>query len=51
MMDFIIIDFDVDPKVLFILGCPFLATMHSMIDVFVGQLTMHAYDKVEVFNL
>lgn len=50
-MDFIILDFDIDLKVLFILRHPFLVTGHSLIDVSIRKLTICVYDKVEVFNV
>ena len=50
-VDFIILDFEPDPEVPFILGRPFLATGRALIDVAAGQLTMRAYDKVEVFDV
>ncbi|XP_060182452.1 uncharacterized protein LOC132612136 [Lycium barbarum] len=49
--NFMILDFDPDPEVPFILGRPFLATGRALIDVAVGQLTMRVHDKVEVFNV
>lgn len=50
-MDSIILYFNGDPKVPFVLGCPFLAIGHALIDVVIGQLTMQAHDKVEVFDV
>ncbi|XP_059315366.1 uncharacterized protein LOC132065928 [Lycium ferocissimum] len=49
--DFMILDFEPDPKVPFILGRPFLAIGRTLIDVAAGQLTMRVHDKVEVFNV
>ncbi|XP_060202540.1 uncharacterized protein LOC132630964 [Lycium barbarum] len=49
--DFVILDFEPDPEVPFILGRPFLATGRALIDVVAGQLTMRIHDKVEVFNV
>ncbi|XP_060170737.1 uncharacterized protein LOC132601679 [Lycium barbarum] len=49
--DFVILDFEPDPEVPFILGRPFLATGRALIDVAVGQLTMRVHDKIEVFNV
>ncbi|XP_060182272.1 uncharacterized protein LOC132611934 [Lycium barbarum] len=49
--DFMILDFEPEPEVPFILGRPFLATGRSLIDVAAGQLTMRVHDKVEVFNV
>ncbi|XP_060182500.1 uncharacterized protein LOC132612197 [Lycium barbarum] len=49
--DFVILDFEPDPEVPFILGRSFLATGRALIDVAAGQLTMRVHDKVEVFNV
>lgn len=49
--DFIILDFNSDLEVLFILGHPFLATGQALIDMVVGQLIMRAHNKVEVFDV
>ncbi|XP_060170587.1 uncharacterized protein LOC132601524 [Lycium barbarum] len=48
---FVILDFELDSEVTFILGHPFLATVRALIDVAVGQLTMRVHDKFEVFNV
>ncbi|KAK4731676.1 hypothetical protein R3W88_024664 [Solanum pinnatisectum] len=50
-VDFVVLNFEPDPEVSFILGRPFLATGRAMIDVAAGQLTMRAHDKVEVFDV
>ncbi|XP_015164041.1 uncharacterized protein [Solanum tuberosum] len=50
-IDFVVLNFEPDPEIHFILGRPFLATGRAMIDVAVGQLTMRAHDKVEVFDV
>lgn len=50
-MGFIILDFDVNSKVPFIFGCPFLETRNLLIDVGARQFTIHAHDKVEVFDV
>ncbi|KAK4730245.1 hypothetical protein R3W88_023233 [Solanum pinnatisectum] len=39
-IDFVVLNFEQDPEVPFILGRTFLATRRAMIDVVVGQLTM-----------
>ncbi|KAH0769058.1 hypothetical protein KY290_013039 [Solanum tuberosum] len=49
--DFVILDFERDPEVPFILGRPFLAIGGVLIDVVAGKLTMRAHDKVEVFDI
>ncbi|XP_015169787.1 uncharacterized protein [Solanum tuberosum] len=50
-IDFVILFFEPDPEVPFILGRPFLATGGALIDVAAGRLTMRAHDKVEVFDV
>ncbi|XP_055824226.1 uncharacterized protein LOC129892666 [Solanum dulcamara] len=50
-VDFVILDFEPDPDVPFILGRPFLATGGALIDMAAGRLTMRAHDKVEVFDV
>ncbi|XP_049389143.1 uncharacterized protein LOC125853490 [Solanum stenotomum] len=50
-MDFVILDFELDPEVPFILGRPFLGIGGALIDVAVGRLTMRAHDKVRVFDV
>nr|GEY11623.1 reverse transcriptase domain-containing protein [Tanacetum cinerariifolium] len=39
--DFVVIDFDADPRVPLILGKSFLKTVRALIDVFKGELTLH----------
>ncbi|XP_049384404.1 uncharacterized protein LOC125848534 [Solanum stenotomum] len=51
LVDFVVLDFEPDSEVPFILGRPFLATERALIDVAAGQLTMRAHDKVEVFDI
>ncbi|XP_059312588.1 uncharacterized protein LOC132063871 [Lycium ferocissimum] len=51
LTDFMILDFEPDPKVPFILGRPFLATGRALIDVATRLLTIRVHDKVEVFNI
>lgn len=48
-VDFVILDFDPDSEVLFILSHPFLTTRGALIDVATGRLILRAHDKVEVF--
>ena len=50
-VDFVVLNFEPDSKVPFILGHPFLATDGVIIDVEAGKLTMRAHDKVEVFDV
>ncbi|XP_070015699.1 uncharacterized protein [Nicotiana sylvestris] len=49
--DFIILDYEPDREVPFILGRPFLATGRDIIDVCEGRMTMRVSDQVEVFNV
>ncbi|XP_070049829.1 uncharacterized protein [Nicotiana tomentosiformis] len=49
--DFIILDYEPDQEVPFILGCPFLATGRAIIDVCEGNMTMRVGNQVEVFNV
>ncbi|XP_049410528.1 uncharacterized protein LOC125873699 [Solanum stenotomum] len=50
-VDFVILDFEPDPEVPFILGHHFLATRGALIDMAASRLTMRAHDKVEVFDV
>nr|XP_016497834.1 PREDICTED: uncharacterized protein LOC107816613 [Nicotiana tabacum] len=49
--NFIILDYEPDQEVPFILGCPFLATGRAIIDVCEGKMTIRVGDQVEVFNV
>nr|GEX39980.1 reverse transcriptase domain-containing protein [Tanacetum cinerariifolium] len=49
--DFVVIDFDVDPRVLLILGISFLMTGRALIDVYEGELTLRVGNKAVTFNL
>nr|XP_009796435.1 PREDICTED: uncharacterized protein LOC104243016 [Nicotiana sylvestris] len=49
--NFIILDYEPDQEVPFILGRPFLATGRAIIDVCEGKMTMRVGDRVEVFNV
>ncbi|KAK4707430.1 hypothetical protein R3W88_033031 [Solanum pinnatisectum] len=51
LVDFVVLDFELNSEVPFILGRPFLATGRTLIDVVAGQLTIRAHDKVEVFDV
>nr|GEW02705.1 reverse transcriptase domain-containing protein [Tanacetum cinerariifolium] len=51
LADFVVVDFDADPRVPLILGRSFLKTEHALIDVYEGELTLRV-DKDDVtFNL
>ncbi|GKB09847.1 reverse transcriptase domain-containing protein [Tanacetum coccineum] len=51
LADFIVVDFDADPRVLLILGRSFLTTKRALIDVYEGKLTLRVGKKVVTFNL
>nr|GEV47409.1 DNA-directed DNA polymerase [Tanacetum cinerariifolium] len=48
--DFIVVDFDTDPRVPLILGRSFLKTERALIDVFKGELTLRAEYSQEVLG-
>nr|GFB20072.1 hypothetical protein [Tanacetum cinerariifolium] len=43
--DFVILNFVADPRVLLILGRPFLSTAHSLIDVYESEITLRHDDQ------
>ncbi|GKB02583.1 reverse transcriptase domain-containing protein, partial [Tanacetum coccineum] len=43
--DFVFLDFIADPRVLLILGRPFLRTAHALIDVYEGEITLRHDDQ------
>ncbi|GKE61886.1 reverse transcriptase domain-containing protein, partial [Tanacetum coccineum] len=49
--DFVVIDFDADPRVLLILGRSFLKTGRALIDVYEGELTLRVGKEAITFNL
>nr|GEW29654.1 reverse transcriptase domain-containing protein [Tanacetum cinerariifolium] len=49
--DFVVIDFDADPRVRLILGRSFLKTERPLIDVFEGELTFRVGKEDITFNL
>nr|GEZ53510.1 reverse transcriptase domain-containing protein [Tanacetum cinerariifolium] len=49
--DFVVVDFDADPRVPLILGRSFLKTERALIDVFKGELTLRDGKEVITFNL
>nr|GEZ06900.1 reverse transcriptase domain-containing protein [Tanacetum cinerariifolium] len=49
--DFVVVDFDADPRVLLILEGSFLKTGRALIDVYEGELTLRVGDKAVTFNL
>nr|GEU76203.1 reverse transcriptase domain-containing protein [Tanacetum cinerariifolium] len=49
--DFVVVDFNVDPRVPLILGRSFLKTRRALIDVFEGELTLRVGKEAITFNL
>nr|GEV59916.1 reverse transcriptase domain-containing protein [Tanacetum cinerariifolium] len=49
--DFVVVDFDADPRVPLILGRSFLMTGRALIDVFEGELTLRVGKEAITFNL
>nr|GEW02624.1 reverse transcriptase domain-containing protein [Tanacetum cinerariifolium] len=49
--DFVVVDFDADPRVPLILGRSFLKTGKALIDVFEGELTLCVGKEAITFNL
>nr|GEU97815.1 hypothetical protein [Tanacetum cinerariifolium] len=49
--DFVVVDFDADPRVPLILGRSFLKTARALIDVFEGDLTLRVGKEAITFNL
>nr|GEY71177.1 reverse transcriptase domain-containing protein [Tanacetum cinerariifolium] len=49
--DFVVVDFDADPRVPLILGRSFLKIGRALIDVYEGELTLRVGNKAITFNL
>nr|GEV99276.1 hypothetical protein [Tanacetum cinerariifolium] len=49
--DFVVVDFDADPRVPLILGRSFFKTERALIDVFEGELTLRVGKEAITFNL
>ncbi|GJR83792.1 reverse transcriptase domain-containing protein [Tanacetum coccineum] len=49
--DFVVVDFNADPRVPLILGRSFLKTGHDFIDVYEGELTLRVGKEAVTFNL
>nr|GEX07896.1 reverse transcriptase domain-containing protein [Tanacetum cinerariifolium] len=49
--DFVVVDFDADPRVTLILGRSFLKTGRALIDVFEGERTLRVGKEAITFNL
>nr|GEY10156.1 reverse transcriptase domain-containing protein [Tanacetum cinerariifolium] len=51
LADFVVVDYDADPRVPLILERSFLKTGHALIDVYEGELTLRVGKEVATFNL
>nr|GEV96374.1 reverse transcriptase domain-containing protein [Tanacetum cinerariifolium] len=49
--DVVVVDYDVDPRIPFILGRPFLRTVQALVDVYGKELTLRVDDEKLVFNV
>nr|GEY68052.1 reverse transcriptase domain-containing protein [Tanacetum cinerariifolium] len=49
--DFVVVDFEVDPRVLLVLGRSFLRTGRALIDVYREEITLRVNDEPVIFNL
>ncbi|GKD51290.1 reverse transcriptase domain-containing protein, partial [Tanacetum coccineum] len=49
--DFVVIDYDIDPRVHLILGRPFLRTTRALVDVHREELTLRVGDEKLIFNI
>nr|GEW81817.1 reverse transcriptase domain-containing protein [Tanacetum cinerariifolium] len=51
LADFVVVDYDVDPRVPLILGRPFLRTSRALIDVYDEELTLRVNDEAITFKV
>ncbi|GJY71526.1 DNA-directed DNA polymerase [Tanacetum coccineum] len=51
LYDFVVVDYDVDPRVPLILGRPFLRTARALIDVYGEELTLRVDDEAITFKV
>nr|GEV23917.1 reverse transcriptase domain-containing protein [Tanacetum cinerariifolium] len=51
LTDFVVVDFEADPRVPLILGRSFLRTGHALIDVYGEEITLRVNDEIVTFNL
>nr|GEX77235.1 reverse transcriptase domain-containing protein [Tanacetum cinerariifolium] len=51
LTDFVVVDFEADPRVPLILGRSFLRTGHTLIDVYGEEITLRVNDEAVTFNL
>nr|GEV10682.1 reverse transcriptase domain-containing protein [Tanacetum cinerariifolium] len=50
-IDFVVVDFEADPRVPFILGRSFLTTGRALLDVYGEEITLRVNDEAIAFNL
>ncbi|GJT84587.1 reverse transcriptase domain-containing protein [Tanacetum coccineum] len=51
LADFVVVDFEADPRVPLILGRSFLKTVRTVIDVYEGEITLRVDNEAVTFNL
>nr|GFC49720.1 reverse transcriptase domain-containing protein [Tanacetum cinerariifolium] len=51
LTDFVVVDFEADPRIPLILGRSFLRTDRSLIDVYEEEITLRVNDEAATFNL
>ncbi|GKB96592.1 reverse transcriptase domain-containing protein, partial [Tanacetum coccineum] len=51
LVDFVVVDYDVGPRVPLILGRPFLRTARALVDVHGEELTLRVSDEKLIFNV
>nr|GEW35144.1 reverse transcriptase domain-containing protein [Tanacetum cinerariifolium] len=51
LTDFVVVDFEADPRVPLIFGRSFLRTSHTLIDVYGEEITLQVNDEAVTFNL
>nr|GEV39946.1 reverse transcriptase domain-containing protein [Tanacetum cinerariifolium] len=51
LTDFVVVDFEADPRVPLILGRSFLRTGHALIDIYREEITLSVNDEAVTFNL
>nr|GFC31671.1 reverse transcriptase domain-containing protein [Tanacetum cinerariifolium] len=51
LTDFVVVDFEADPRVSLILGRSFLRTDHALINVYGVEITLRVNDEAVTFNL
>ncbi|GJQ91526.1 reverse transcriptase domain-containing protein [Tanacetum coccineum] len=49
--DFVVVDFEADPRVPLILGRSFLKTGRTLIDIYEGEITLRVDNEAVTFNL